>query len=305
MSGGEDIDRFYDMLFEMSNDIRHNILLLLLQKPERMTQIAKTLGLTSPEVSRHLTRLTETKLIEKDADNFYSVTNFGEYLLNSLVDLEFITKHRDYFLRHSAVNIPIRFQKRMSEISGYRLEENFMKFLNFVTDKIRDSREYVWLYIDQYPILALDSMRSSVEHGVRYRIIETGEATESNEIFDMKYMVAFDGKPPMVEVKKHPRRDVYLFISDQGSAISFPSQKGFDYTGFVNDGVADSEWVRDLFNYYWTPASSTEVLCTLCSSPIRSESIIETINGKEYLFDTQECVLTYKRLKQIYGERFT
>ncbi len=121
MSSGAEVDRFYDMLFEMSNDIRHNILLLLLEKPERMTQIAKVLDLTSPEVSRHLTRLTETKLIEKDADNYYSVTNFGEYLLNSLIDLEFITKHREYFLKHSAVNIPIRFQKRMSEIKGYRL----------------------------------------------------------------------------------------------------------------------------------------------------------------------------------------
>ena len=64
MSRGEDVDRFYDMLFELSNDIRHNIMLLLLRKPERMTWIAKELNLTSPEVSRHLTRLTENKLIE-------------------------------------------------------------------------------------------------------------------------------------------------------------------------------------------------------------------------------------------------
>ena len=92
MSSGEDVDRFYDLLFEMSNDIRHNILLLLLQKPERMTLIAKTLDLTSPEVSRHLSRLSETMLIEKDADNFYHITNFGEYFINSLVDLEFITR---------------------------------------------------------------------------------------------------------------------------------------------------------------------------------------------------------------------
>ena len=96
MSSGEDIDRFYDMLFELSNDIRHNILLMVKQKPERMTTIANTLDLTSPEVSRHLTRLSENRLIEKDASNFYHVTNFGEYLLNSLVDLEFITRHREH-----------------------------------------------------------------------------------------------------------------------------------------------------------------------------------------------------------------
>ena len=31
-----EIDRFYDILFEMSNDIRHNILLLLIEKLEMM-----------------------------------------------------------------------------------------------------------------------------------------------------------------------------------------------------------------------------------------------------------------------------
>jgi len=63
MSSGEDIDRFYDMLFEISNDVRHNILILLLQKPERMTQVAKELELTSPEVSRHLSRRTSSRAI--------------------------------------------------------------------------------------------------------------------------------------------------------------------------------------------------------------------------------------------------
>jgi predicted transcriptional regulator len=302
MSGGEDIDRFYDMLFEMSNDIRHNILLLLLEKPERMTQIAKVLELTSPEVSRHLTRLTETKLIEKDAENYYSVTSFGEYLLNSLIDLEFITRHRDYFLRHSAVNIPIRFQKRMSEISGYRLVDNFMEFLMFITEKIKASREFVWLYIDQYPLLAMDPMRTSVSQGVRYKIIETGEKSDADKIFDMKHLVAKGGDIPMVEVKKHQNRDIYLFISDKGSAISFPAKEGFDYTGFTSDEAND--WVKDIFTYYWSPASPANRLCTLCSALIRSEPIVETINGKEHVFCAEECIQTYKRLKQIYGERF-
>jgi hypothetical protein len=45
MSSGEEIDHFYDILFEMSNDIRHNILRLLIENPERMTNILK-MGLT-------------------------------------------------------------------------------------------------------------------------------------------------------------------------------------------------------------------------------------------------------------------
>jgi predicted transcriptional regulator len=303
MSTGEEVDRFYNMLFEMSNDIRHNIMLLLLRKPERMTQIAKELDLTSPEVSRHLTRLSETKLIEKDKANFYHVTNFGEYLLNSLMDLEFITKHRDYFVKHSAVNIPQIFQRRMSEISTYKLKNNFMEFLSFINQKIKESEEYVWLYIDQYPILAIESMLNSVERGVKYRIIEQSDLSGPNIVFDKKHLISIEGKKPRVEVKMHQRKDVYLFISDKGSAIAFPSQSGFDYIGFVNEDGGDS-WVKELFEHYWTPAELATIRCALCSSPIRSVSIVEKINGKEHIFDTQECVQTYKRLKQVYGERF-
>jgi predicted transcriptional regulator len=303
MSDRVEDDRFYDMLFEMSNDIRHNILLMLLQKPERMTTISKVLELTSPEVSRHLSRLTDNKLIEKDSDNFYYVTNYGKYLLNSLVDLEFITKHQAYFLRHSAVNIPIKFQKRMSEISNYRLEENFMSFLRFINEKIKESEKYVWLYIDQPPILAIDAIRQSLEKGVKYKIIEQTGITGSDELFDKKHFIGISGEIPNIEIKKHPKVDIYLFISDRGSAIAFPTKEGFDYTGFIHH-EDEVSWIKDLFNHYWEPTDQTTILCTLCSSPIRTDPIIEVIDGKECLFDTEECVLTYKRLKQIYGKRF-
>jgi len=304
MSTGNGVDRFYDMLFEMSNDIRHNILLLIIQKPERMTQIAKELGLTSPEVSRHLARLSESKLIEKDKNNLYHVTNFGEYLLNSFVDLEFITKNRDYFVKHSAVNIPPKFQKRMSEISKYTLISNFMEFLSFINKKINESEEYVWLYIDQYPILAVESMLNSIERGVRYRVIEQSDLSGPNIVFEKKHLIAIGDEVPKVEVRIHGRKDVYLFISDKGNAIAFPTQSGFDYMGFVNEDANDSEWIKDLFEHYWIPASRAMVRCVLCSSPIRSDPIIEKIDGKEEVFDSEECVMTFKRLKQIYGDYF-
>lgn len=304
MSSGEDVDRFYDLLFEMSNNIRHNILLLLLQKPERMTQISKVLDLTSPEVSRHLTRLLETMLIEKDSNNYYHVTNFGEYFINSLVDLEFVTNYRNYFLKHSAVNIPIKFQKRMSELSKYKLENNFMEFLNFINKKIESAQAFVYLFIDQYPILALDSMLASIQRGVKYKIIEPVNLNRPKKFFKNENLTSSERKDPQVELRIQHKNDAYIFISDQGSAISFPTKSGFDYTGFVNYDGNDRGWIQDLFEYYWAPAALKLIQCTLCSSPIRSEPIIETIDGKEYVFDTQKCVLTFRRLRQIYGERF-
>ena len=104
-------------------------------------------------------------------------------------------------------------------------------------------------------------------------------------------------------IKINERKDVYLFISDKGSAISFPTREGFDYTGFVHDGE-NPAWIMDLFENYWLPAAREMMKCVLCSSPIIQDPIIEVIDGKEQFFDSIECVTTYKRLKQIYGERF-
>ena len=296
-------DRFYDILFEISNDIRHNILLLLHENPERMTNISKQLDLTSPEVSRHLSRLSEHKLIEKDSDNYYHVTKFGEYLLNQLFDLEFITKHRDYFVQHSAVKIPIKYQKRMSELANYKPENNFLKFLDFINEKIKQSEKHVNLYIDQFPVTCTESIKDSVKRGITYKIIHKTNIT-IEEYFEHKTMIPTIQDHPQVEIKTINREDAYIFISDQGSAIAFPTINGFDYTGFINHNPEDNQWIKDLFNHYWTPAEPSLLECTLCSTPIRGNPIIETINGSELVFDTMECVRTYKKLKQIYGAKF-
>jgi hypothetical protein len=191
----------------------------------------------------------------------------------------------------------------MSEISNYKLKNNFMEFLNFINEKIKESEEYVWLYIDQYPILVVESMLNSVERGVKYRIIEQSDLSGPDIIFDKKYLIAQEDESPRVEVKIHERKDVYLFISDKGSAISFPTREGFDYTGFIKERN-DSTWIKELFEHYWSPATRAMSRCILCSSPIRANPIIEVIDGKEHIFDTPECILTYKRLKQIYGKWF-
>ncbi|AFU60478.1 hypothetical protein Ngar_c35650 [Candidatus Nitrososphaera gargensis Ga9.2] len=44
--------------------------------------------------------------------------------------------------------------------------------------------------------------------------------------------------------------------------------------------------------------------CILCGKPIVARPIVEKINGREYSFDKQECALTLKKLKSVYGSDF-
>jgi predicted transcriptional regulator len=254
MSDTEEVDRLYNTLFELSNDVRHSILLLILKRPIRMTNIAKKLNLTSPEVSRHLSRLSESKLIRKDLDNFYHLTGYGYQVLDLINDLEFRTKNRDYFVYHNVVNIPPAFQKRLSELAEFKFEKNFMGFLSFINERIKESQEYIWLCIDQYPITAIESILKSVENGVKIRIIEQRDLSGPNIAFDQKNLIYVGEESPDVEIKVHNNTDVYLFVSDSGSAVAFPTEKGFDYSGFVIKGHESSRWSLDLFNLYWSNA---------------------------------------------------
>ena len=53
--------------------------------------------------------------------------------------------------------------------------------------------------------------------------------------------------------------------------------------------------------YYMLTKSS---MCILCGRPISGKGIIEKINGMEYVFDREECALTFKKLKSVYGDEF-
>jgi predicted transcriptional regulator len=69
---------FYDLLFEISNEDRHGILLLIQGKALRITDIAKEMGLNNPETRRHVSRLQEVGLIQRDVGGYYNLTPYGE-----------------------------------------------------------------------------------------------------------------------------------------------------------------------------------------------------------------------------------
>ena len=260
MSKIEDADRFYDLLFEVSNDTRHNILLFLKVQPQRVSQITKQLNLIGPETSRHLQRLSVSRLIRKDMENRYHVTNYGEYIISMIDDLEFIVKNRDYFVPHNPTLIPSIYQKRLSELVPYTPEDNFMNFLDFMNKKIKEAKDFIWLSLNQYPIISMKELLNAVERNVKIRIIEQGELIGPNVAFDQKHLQSDNSESPRVEIKIHPNTDVYLFISDAGSAVAFPIETKYDYTGFINHNLENETWSIDVFNHYWTEAKPKTLL---------------------------------------------
>ena len=106
-------ENFYKLLFEVSHEIRHNILLLLKDKPMRITEIARDQDLHHPEIRRHITRLQNIRFIKRDIDGYYHLTTYGETSLLLFKDFMFLTENRQYFENHSLNEIPTRFVKKI------------------------------------------------------------------------------------------------------------------------------------------------------------------------------------------------
>jgi KaiC/GvpD/RAD55 family RecA-like ATPase len=85
-----------------------------------------------------------------------------------------------------------------------------------------------------------------------------------------------------------------------------------------------SEQIKRLFRIFslkgvqhkttWTPFEITsngivlkredQLRCEMCSALIEWDPHVEMISGKQHVFDKPDCALTYKKLKDIYGESF-
>jgi predicted transcriptional regulator len=252
-------ERLYDLFFELSNEHRHGILLLLQEKAMRITDIAKEMDLNNPEIRRHISRLRDVRLIQRDVEGFYHLTSFGEVVLRQLRELEFTSRHREYFTSHSLVDLPLDFIRRIGDLGESTLTADIMEFLYKIEAVIREAEEYVWFNVDQYPVTALSSIIEALGSGVEFRTVEQENQTTSPHLVlqapDEIQALSRARSTPLIEQRTSARAEVILYLSEKSCALAFPDVEGeFDYRGFTATDERALRWCRDLFQYYWGAA---------------------------------------------------
>jgi len=256
--------KFYDLMFEISNEHRHNILLLLNKEAMRVTSISNELDLTTPEISRHISRLSEIGLVSKDVDGFYNLTPLGTLFLVLLREFEFISKHTEYFASHKHMGIPVEYLKRIGDISESSFTGNIQVFFHQIEQVIKEARKEVWLLVDQFPLNHLSFILKALERGVRFRILEPRNriinpdlealALEESQTFTRMKVT------PLVEQRMLDEVNLFMYISEKDCAVAFPNLDGEnEYKGFKSKDETSLEWCRDLFEYYWYMAEQRTV----------------------------------------------
>lgn len=272
-------------------------------------EIAKHQKFTTQEISRNLSRLNEVGLTYKDVEGFYHLSPLGELTITLLREFEFISRHKSYFTDHRVSHLPQEFLKSLSELSGSHETKSLMDFLHYMDTIINESKEFVSLLVDQYPLMVIGSMINAIKRGVRVNIIGSSEATAgpSMDLVSLEDSEAINrvGFMPHVEQRTTKRVDEFIIYSESKCAIAFPTRDGkFDYIGFVSSDEKSMRWCSRLFQYSWEnvgKGTEAEVTSELLASiePPRSKLGKITLEGKNGEGDAQALQNAVNNYKEV------
>jgi len=224
------LENLCNLLFELSNEDRLRILHQLNKKAMNVTNLSKTLGLTTQESSRHVSRLGDVGLTEKDVDGLHRLTPYGELALKQLKGLEFISQHSDYFTSHTLARIPPEFVCRIGDLVNSTHVDDVMAAFYNVDKVFREAEEYIWVI-------------TKIKESYRAKDMETARRARITGLLEERIL---------------ERLDICLYMSEKEVAgVAFPFPDGrFDYLGFTATDERSHKLCRDLFQYYWERARS-------------------------------------------------
>lgn len=243
------MEKLCSLLFELSNEDRLQILFKLQKEAMRLTQLAEKLDLTLQETSRHLSRLSDAKLIVKDSAGFCHLTPYGEHTVRLLPGFDFLSKHREYFASHIAVQLPDEFVERIGDLSNCTFTDDVMVAFHKVNTLIQEAQEHVWIISSQILMSTLSLLEDAVKRGVKFRLILPENLIPPPGFKPIPIV------PNRIERRTLEKVDVVIVMSEKEARVAFPTQdEKMDHIGFGSTDKRAYSWCRDLFLYCWERA---------------------------------------------------
>jgi predicted transcriptional regulator len=248
----EHLDEMVKLLFDLSSSDRLTLLFEIRKEENlRLTQLAEKIKATIQETSRHLGRLTEAKLIEKNSDGFYSLTSYGRLVLLLLSSYDFLSKSRDYFLSHDVSFLPQQFIERIGELSVHEYAPNVSNVLRHTEQVMSLANEYGWLMADQALITGPSVAQAVGNRDLSVRIMMPESSHMPQQYQHFKTLIG-----NKLELKLLPDENVKVAIAmnEKIAGITFPDLKGkmdFD-SGFTSSSIDFHKWCNDIFSFYWS-----------------------------------------------------
>jgi predicted transcriptional regulator len=252
------LEHLAELLFILASVDRLTLLSEIAIEKRRLSQLTSKLSATPQETSKHLTRLRDAKLIEKDSDGFFSLTTFGKMIVNLLPSIRFLTQNREYFLSHDISSLPLEFIERLGELQEGQYGDKVGSILTHLEQVVQDAEEYIWLMAD---------------HTLGGQGYVTGSGKlESTSSVTWRVIIPADSNIDWTRLRRsvgtHKGRIEYHLIEDPNdikagialnekiAGLTFPNTTGkLDFnSGFRSTNPVFRKWCQDLFEFHWNKA---------------------------------------------------
>lgn len=232
---------------ELGSKTRLSILRELSEGPKRFNQLKRDAKLSSPELVRQLARLRATNLIRRERTG-YGLSHFGQLLLSSSGNLDFVIRFSGYFRNHDPSPFPDFAFRQLTSSMGIEIVEEKFGPLSLVMERGNLIREYYWIMSDSIPRFVLPQVRMKIKEGVKFRAIypktylEKVYPTLDSEITRNASMKVVDSVRAV------------LCVTDQFAYFCLPRyrEREIDRTSFMfGQNPRFREWCGALFEYFW------------------------------------------------------
>jgi len=163
--------RVNELFFELSHENRLAILRLLQKRKMKNKQISESLDTSHTETVRHLMRLGDIGLIEKDMEGYYLLSPLGTTLLTLVSVFDFLSE-KDGYMRNHIPNLPPAFEARIGALTGSSVISEVMNTLGKSTQIIENAKKYVWFMADQINTHNLPFLKKKMQEGMEFRFIQ-------------------------------------------------------------------------------------------------------------------------------------
>jgi len=250
------IEHFHDILFELSNEDRFNILQALITESYNVTNMSKHLSLTTQEASRHLNRLAETRLIEKNISGEYGLTSYGKLVLSQASGIMFATSNKEYFIDHKTDDLPSEFLCQLTKLRESRLITDVMVSFANIDRIIDEATKYIWRVTDRYNMMSLPKLEEATGRGVTLKLMQTKDFQYPPEWPGPGIILREARLNGTFEVRNSSEANIFIAMNEKEVAIlAFPMVNDlFDYRGFTSTDPEFQEWCKEIFQHHWITA---------------------------------------------------
>jgi len=249
------LENYAKYFLEVSSEQRLKIIQLVNKKKYRLSEIAKELNATTPEVHRNLERLEKSGFIVKDAEGNFVLTALGHMLLVLIPNFAFIIENKKYFIKHPINSLPEKFILRLGELFEGKFISSYVDVFEYWKKIYENAQEYIYNILYEVPYFDefVKPIHRKLDEGIKIKSIFYEKAKVSNSRDDVikKFKKYIDSG----DIQRMMTKNIApaVTINEKQCCLIFPNRDGKIDAGyaFVSEDASFHQWCFDYFNYSW------------------------------------------------------